>query len=193
MNAPQEEKIIRRVLSGDVNAFELLVTAYEGQLYRMAYGMLHSREDAGDAVQESFLKAYLSLGSFRKESRFSVWLYRITANCCLDLLRARSKRSECALSDSEGEAIELPDGRPEPEQQLLQKEESAALHRAIAELPAEYRTALLLREGSALSYAEIAAALGIEEGTVKSRIYRARRRLAAVLQPEAGKEGEHGA
>ena len=185
MTPEQEKKCIRQVLSGDVNAFEDLVSACEKNAYNLALRMLGSREDAEDVVQEAFLKAYRSLSDFRLDSRFSVWLYRIVSNLCLDLLRRRGRRNEqpLAVEDDEGEEkeLELPDERYEPAALLERSLTREAVRRGLDALPPEHRQILLLRELEGLSYEEIGAALSLEPGTVKSRIFRARRRLCAFL------------
>ena len=185
MTREQEEKCIRQVLSGDVNAFEPLVTAYEKNAYQLALRMLGSAEDAQDVTQEAFLKAYRSLDSFRLDSRFSVWLYRIVSNLCLDLLRKRQRRPERSLTveDEDGEEAQrdVPDESFSPEALLERKLTREAVRRGLDELPPEQRQILLLRELEGLSYEEIGEALGLEPGTVKSRIFRARKRLCAFL------------
>lgn len=185
MTREQEQKCIRQVLAGDANAFEPLVSDCEKNAYNLALRMLGSREDAEDVVQEAFLKAYRSLSDFRLDSRFSVWLYRIVSNLCLDLLRRRGRRNEqpLAVEDDEGEEkeLELPDERYEPAALLERSLTREAVRRGLDALPPEHRQILLLRELEGLSYEEIGAALSLEPGTVKSRIFRARRRLCAFL------------
>ncbi len=185
MTREEEARCIRRVLSGDTNAFEALVSEYETNAYRLALRTLGSAEDAEDVTQEAFLKAYRSLESFRLDSSFSVWLYRIVSNLCLDLLRRRQRRPESSLSveDDEGEEseLEVPDESLSPEKLLEQKLTREAVQRGLAALPDDYRQILLLRELEGLSYEEIGAALSLEAGTVKSRIFRARKKLCAFL------------
>ena len=115
MTREQELAVIRRVQRGDANAFEYLVAAYEKNVYNLALRMTGNPEDAEDMAQEAFLKAYSSLDSFRGDSKFSVWLYRIVSNVCLDFLRKQKKRQSFSLSmeDDDGEEgeLELPDLR----------------------------------------------------------------------------------
>lgn len=188
MTREQEERCIRQVLAGDVNAFEGLVSDCEKNAYHLALRMLGSAEDAEDVVQEAFLKAYRSLGEFRLDSRFSVWLYRIVSNLCLDLLRKRKKQNEQSLTleDADGEEsqLELPDESFSPEALLERKLTREAVRQGLDALPPEQRQILLLREVEGLSYEEIAQALSLEPGTVKSRIFRARKRLCAYLLRE---------
>lgn len=180
-----DNAIIESVLQGDVNAFEKLVTKYEKTVYNLALRMTGNAEDAADMTQESFLKAYRSLTSFRGESKFSVWLYRITSNVCLDFLRSKSRRPVLSLTveDSDGEEteLEIPDLSADPEEKLLSSLTREAVQRGLDSLPAQQKEILLLREISGLSYGEISETLGLEISTVKTRIFRARKRLAAFL------------
>lgn len=185
MTREQEGKIIARVLGGDTDAFEALVTEYEKNVYNLALKMTGNTEDAADLSQETFIKAFHSLGSFRGDSKFSVWLYRIVSNVCLDFLRRRSRRQTVSLSmeDEDGEEtqLDIPDERQTPELLLEKRMTREAVRRGLAQLPPEPRQILLLREIQGLSYEEIASVLGIESGTVKSRIFRARKKLCAFL------------
>jgi len=181
----QEAQIVRRVLQGDVNAFERLVTEYEKAVYAIAQRMTGNAEDAADMTQETFIKAYNSLQSFRGDSKFSVWLYRIASNVCLDFLRSRSRKPTVSLSveDDEGEEgqLDIADESQSPELLMERGLTRDAVRRGLDTLPPDYRQILLLREIQGLSYDEIAAVLEIEVGTVKSRIFRARKRLCAFL------------
>lgn len=179
-----ENGVIRSVLDGNINDFEKLVTAYEKNVYNLALRMVGDPDDAADITQETFIKAYRALGSFRGDSKFSSWLYRIASNVCLDFLRSRSRRAQVPLSfeneDEEGE-IELPDMSQNPEKVLMKKLSMEAVRRGMEKLPPKQRQILVLRELCGLSYAELAQTLSVEEGTVKSRIFRARKRLCAIL------------
>ena len=179
-----ENEIIRSVLRGNVNDFEKLVTAYEKNVYNLALRMVGDPEDAADMTQETFIKAYRALSSFRGYSKFSSWLYRIASNVCLDFLRSRSRHPQVSLSgaDEDGQAtFELPDMSQNPEEQLMKKLSMEAVRRGLEQLPEQQRQILVLRELGGLSYAELAQTLNLEEGTVKSRIFRARKRLCAIL------------
>ena len=185
MTREQEAMIVRKVLQGDVNAFEKLVTEYEKAVYAIAQRMTGNAEDAADMTQETFIKAYNSLSSFRGDSKFSVWLYRIANNVCLDFLRSKSRRPTVSLSaeDDDGEEtqLDIADESQSPELLLESSLTRDAVRRGLDSLPPDYKQILLLREIQGLSYEEIAAALGIESGTVKSRIFRARKRLCTFL------------
>jgi RNA polymerase sigma-70 factor (ECF subfamily) len=177
--------VIQDVLDGDVNAFEAIVREYEKSVFNLALRMSGNREDALDISQDSFLKVYNSLHSFRGESKFSVWLYRIVSNTCLDFLRERKRRAEVPLvrGDDEGEAeqTEIPDESLAPEALLERKLTHEALRRGLESLPEDQRKILLLREIQGFSYEEIAEILSLESGTVKSRIFRARKKLCEFL------------
>lgn len=185
MTREQEAEIIRRVQSGDTEAYEALVTEYQKNVYNLALRMTGNPEDAADMSQEAFLKAYSSLALFRGDSKFSVWLYRIVSNVCLDHLRRQSRRQTLSLSveDDEGDEaqIDIPDLSQSPEELLERQLTREAVRRGLDSLPPAQRQILLLREIQGLSYEEISAALDIDEGTVKSRIFRARKKLCAFL------------
>lgn len=185
MTREEELAIVQGVRAGDANAFETLVTAYEKIVYNLALRMVGNPQDAEDMTQEAFLKAYNSLDSFRGDSKFSVWLYRIVSNVCLDHLRKKNRRSTVSLSveDDEGEEIQLdiPDTALSPEAMLEQKLTREAVRRGLQSLDEDARQILLLREIQGMSYEEIAQALSLESGTVKSRIFRARKKLCAFL------------
>ena len=185
MTREQEAAVIQSVLDGDVNAFETLVKEYEKNVYNLALRMTGNSEDAADMSQEAFIKAYNSLSSFRGDSKFSVWLYRIVSNVCLDYLRSRTRKPTVSLSteNDDGEEVELDiaDESQSPELLLDRSLTRDAVRRGLAALPPDHREILLLREIQGLSYEEIAAALDLEAGTVKSRIFRARKKLCSFL------------
>ena len=185
MTREEESRIVQKVLKGDVNAFETLVLAYEKSVYNIALRMTGNPEDASDMTQEAFIKAYNSLQSFRGDSKFSVWIYRIATNVCLDFLRSRSRKPTVSLSveDKDGDEVELDvaDESQSPEQLLDRQMTRESVRRGLETLTPEYRQILLLREIQGLSYDEISQCLGLEVGTVKSRIFRARKKLCAFL------------
>lgn len=185
MTVEFENVIIRAVLDGNKDAFESLVTENETAVYRLCFRMTGNSEDAADLTQDAFIKAYRSLASFRGDCRFSAWVSRIAANVCLDFLRSKSRKQTLALStkDNDGEDIELeiPDFRELPEDVLLRERLRDSVHRGLDSLSDEQRRILVLRELGGLGYEEIARELNIETGTVKSRIFRARRKLCAFL------------
>lgn len=185
MTREQEALTVQRVLDGDVNEYEKLVLEYQKNVYNLALRMTGNAEDAADMAQEAFIKAYNSLASYRGDSRFSVWLYRIVSNVCLDFLRARKRRQTVPLSvvDDEGEEteLEISDESASPEKLMERSMTRDAVRRGLQELTPEYRQILILRELQGMSYDEIAETLGLESGTVKSRIFRARKKLCTFL------------
>ena len=185
MTREQEAAIVRKELGGDANAFETLVLEYEKIVYNIALRMTGNSEDAADMTQEAFIKAYNSLQSFRGDSKFSVWLYRIVSNVCLDFLRSKNRRPTVSLSveddDGEDTQLDVADESQSPELLLDRKLTRDSVRRGLDSLPPDYRQILLLREIQGLSYDEIAQALSLEVGTVKSRIFRARKRLCTFL------------
>lgn len=172
-----EQQWIARARHGDADAFEQLVVAYEGPVYRLALRMCGSAEDAREVTQDAFLAAWRGLPAFRGDSRFSSWLYRLTTNAAIDFLR-REKHHLGNLP------LEEAPERPDPQQPELlaeQREQQEALQRPLDQLSPEHRQVLLLRVVQQMSYDEIARALSLESGTVKSRISRARRQLREIL------------
>ena len=185
MNQEDEIKIIKEVLDGNGNAFEGLVLANQKNVYNLALKMTSNEEDALDISQEVFLKAYRLLDSFRGESRFSVWLYRMTYNLCIDFIRKRPRANVISLSfeDESGDAqdLEIPDLRSLPEDSVFRRELRKTITESIGELGDKHREILVMREITGMSYTEIAETLKVNEGTVKSRLARARESLANIL------------
>ena len=174
MDRDEERRIIAQVCAGDTNAFEALVVAYQKQVYNLALRTVGNEEDAADMTQEVFLRAYRALGTFRGESKFSVWLYRLTTNVCIDFLRSRRRHPTVSLTASEDDdeqpQFDLPaDESVGPEQQLTRSEMRRSVARGLDSLPDDARKILILRELDGLSYAEIGKVLHLEAGTVKSR------------------------
>jgi RNA polymerase sigma-70 factor (ECF subfamily) len=178
---------VSRALGGDLGAFEALVLKYEKMVYGISYRMLLDREEAQDAAQEAFLKAFRALPSFKGGSKFATWLYRIAANACLDLLRKRKSYSELSLDaqteDEDGArgGFDVADGAADIEAALEGKEFRALVREAVDGLPDAHRAIIVMRDFQDMEYAEIAGVLGCPEGTVKSRINRARGRLKRIL------------
>ena len=188
MTREEERAVILQVQQGDANAFEALVTAYQKQVYSLALRTVGNPEDAADLSQEAFLRAYRSIGSFRGDSKFSVWLYRLTTNICIDFLRSKGRKPTVSLTmendDEETQELEVADDRFDPEENFQRAELQRAVQRGLNTLPEEFRTILILRELEGMSYAEIGEILHLEEGTVKSRLFRARSRLCDFLKQD---------
>lgn len=185
MTREEELRLVHRVQSGEAEAFEELVRAHEKTVYNLALRLVGNPQDAEDMAQEAFLKVYRSLPEFRGESKFSVWLYRIVSNVCLDHLRRQGRRPASSLTtedeDGEKQQWDVPDESQSPERLLEQKLTREAVQRGLETLPEDQRQILLLREIRGMSYEEIGQTLDLEPGTVKSRIFRARKKLVAWL------------
>ncbi|HPT85483.1 MAG TPA: sigma-70 family RNA polymerase sigma factor [Bacillota bacterium] len=184
-----EAELVRRAASGEQPAFAELVERYRGMVYNLAYHSLRNADDAFDAAQDVFVKAYRSLSKFRGDSKFSTWIYRIAQNTVRDYIRARSRRMlPVSLSDYSGEdedprQLDIPDSDPsaDPSESLERKMRERAVHEAILSLSETHRQIIILREIEGKSYEEIAELLGLELGTVKSRLNRARLAIKEYL------------
>ena len=171
---------VDQALRGDRAAFGQLMHRYAGAVYNLAYRMLGNAEDAEDASQEIFLRAYTRLESFDRQRRFSTWLLSIGSNYCIDRLRRR-RFSWLTLDDA---VFALPSQERGPERTAIDHEQQAIVQRALQKLPEHYRMVTVLRYWSDLSYEEIAQATGLPESTIKTRLHRARHMLAEALGPE---------
>ena len=180
MTREREAELIASVLAGDADAFEPLVKEHEKKIYNLALRMTGDPDDAYDVAQDAFVKAYTSLKDFRGESAFGSWLYRLASNVCLDFLRREKRRGTVSLT-VEDEELDIADLRFSPEDEIERLELRDEINTALMRLPATARQMIVMRDVSGLSYAEITEALGLELGTVKSRIARAREKLIAIL------------
>ena len=181
-----EQELVSRAKQGDQEAFSELVEANQNKIYTLALRMTGSPEDGADLAQEAFLRAWRSLPSFQGESNFSTWLYRLTSNLCIDFLRREKRRKAVTAAvpldgEEDSPPAQVPDHRFTPESELERRELRAAVDRGLAKLSDDHRQVLVLRELEGLSYVEIAGRLKLEEGTVKSRIARARLALRNIL------------
>ena len=185
-----EQDLVALAKKGDQDAFSQLVEANQNKIYSLALRMTGSPEDGADLAQEAFLRAWRSLPSFQEESSFSTWLYKLTSNLCIDFLRKEKRRKAVAITVSldddqdESPPVEVPDHRFTPEAEVERRELRAAMSRALKTMSEEHRQILILREVEGLSYTEIAQLLDVEEGTVKSRLARARISLRNILQKD---------
>jgi RNA polymerase sigma-70 factor (ECF subfamily) len=173
--------LITRAREGDVAAFEKLIGKYQAKVYTFAFAFTGSPDVAQDLAQEALVKVYKSLASFRFQSAFSTWLYSIVKNTYLDAVKSRAGR-ERALEEplSEHDVSELREAAT-AEDRLLAKESRHALMRALRQVPVAYRTVVALADVQGLGYEEIAGALGVPVGTVKSRLKRGRDALKDAL------------
>ena len=169
--------LISRARGGDREAFGALVEQYRDNVYRLAYRMCGNAYDADEAAQEAFVAAWRALPNFRGDAKFSTWLYRLTTNAAIDVMR-REKRHQTV---GDGEMMELADDADSPQETVERTEQQEAVQKALATLSEEYREVLLLRYMEELDYAEIAEVLQLPSGTVKSRINRAKAALKTAL------------
>ena len=177
-----DKHILAQARRGELDAFEELVRRYEKRVYAIALRSAGSPEDAADITQDVFLRAWRSIESFRGDSGFSTWLFRITMNICVDHARHRQTQPQTmALTNDEDEERPIHDPAPTPEEHLDNSELGRELAAALDEVSEEHRRIVLLRDVSGMSYTEIAEILEISEGTVKSRLARARIALRKVL------------
>lgn len=183
-----DRELVEKAKQGDQGAFEQLVLDNQNKVYALALRMVNDREEAADLAQEAFVKAWQGMKSFQGESSFATWIYRLTANLCIDWLRRQKRREgvEPAVSlDDESSGWAEPADRDSDPQLVLEKSERGrALARGLDRLPEWQQQALVLRELSGLSYQEIGQALDIDLGTVKSRIARARLSLRKILMED---------
>lgn len=184
----QDAEMLEAVIGGDATAYRGLVEKYQGRVYSMVYGMVRNREDARDITQEAFVKAYQSLDSFRVESSFYTWLYKIAMNRAIDFLRKRRRRSAGEYDDQTATKSDgvIPDvyHADSPRKVVERKQLYSAIMDALQKLPEEQRQVVLLRELEGLSYKEIAEVMGLAEGTVMSRLFYARKKLQQLLADE---------
>jgi RNA polymerase sigma-70 factor (ECF subfamily) len=171
-SALDDTALVTRCLGGETAAFEPLVVRYEGVLFNVALRMLGNREDARDAAQTAFVRAFERLESYDRRYKFFSWLYRILVNECLNVRRARREHTEIDPALSGGDS---------PFRSAVASERAARVQAALAELSHDHREVVVLRYFGDLSYEDIAEATGLAEKTVKSRLFEARRRLGRLL------------
>ena len=178
-----DEFTLRRAQKGDAQAFEMLVTPHEQMLWRVCWHYTHHQEDAADCLQETMLKAWKALKTYRGDCSLSSWLYRIAQTVCLDFLRKQKRLPPTESADelAEEEGYAPVDQSPTPDEALLHQESVENIRAAIDALPAEMRTVIIFYALQGLGYEEIATIMQISVGTVKSRISRAREKIAKFL------------
>ena len=187
-----DEELVTRAQAGDQESFNQLVNRWERPIYALAYRTLGREEDARDVVQEAFLRAFRGLKGFKGQAKFSSWLYRITLNLCRDWMR-RNRRAPLVQVPEGDDATDMAEQIPSPAESVevlvARREMSAAVAKAMAELPDEQRTAILMKEFHGLTFQEIADALDCPLSTVKTRLYQGltvlRRRLERQQADEA--------
>src|ERR1700731_2892843 len=184
-----ELDLVNRCQKGDSGAFDELVTRYRTRVFGMVYNMVHNEQDAWDLAQDSFLKAWKSIGRFRGRSSFYTWIYRIVMNVTIDWLRKKHVKGAGAefndaiqLKEIEPASRTLPKADPLPHERMERSEIRARIDNAIAQLSPEHRAVILMKEIEEMQYHEIAEALGCSIGTVMSRLFYARKKLQNLLK-----------
>ena len=186
-----ENELIKRAGRGDAYAFEQLMCAHERKMYAVALRMCGNREDAQDCLQEAMIRVYRAISGFKGQSSFSTCVYRITMNSCLDELRRRKSRTATSLDAMLENGFMPSDEGDTPEQSSLRAEQRRAMEKAIANLPEDMRSAIVLRDIQGCSYDEIARVLDTNVGTIKSRISRGREKLRSILMEQPELFGRH--
>jgi RNA polymerase sigma-70 factor (ECF subfamily) len=183
-----DQELVVRAQAGDKRAFELLVVKYQRRVARLLSRLIRDQNEIEDVSQESFIKAYRALPSFRGESAFYTWLYRIAINTAKNHLSTLGRRPQLLgdFEDEDGDVLDVAAQIPDyhtPETELSNRQIVSTVNAVVDELPSELRTAITLREMDGLSYEEIAALMNCPIGTVRSRIFRAREAIATKLRP----------
>ncbi|WP_225410402.1 RNA polymerase sigma factor [Stigmatella hybrida] len=188
--ATDDLTLVKRVRNGDQRAFKLLVERYQRKVYAVALGMLKDKEEAMDVSQEAFVKVYKYLDHFKGDSSFYTWLYRITVNICIDLIRKRAGAGGEAVEFDETQALDLSQANigalgsrlgTNPQKSALRRELAEKIQEALATVPEKHRAILLLREIEGMSYEELSRTLDIPKGTVMSRLFHARTKVQKIL------------
>lgn len=181
-----DKTLIESALAGSQDAYRELMERHRTAIYHIVFKFVREKEATNDLVQETFMKAFASLETYRSEYKFSTWLYRIAANSAIDFLRKQKIKTlslDAASNSSEGRSeIDVADYSYHPEKDLEERERRVSIQEAIDSLPEKYRTVILYRHKDDRSYEEISAALNIPIGTVKARIFRARELLKKKLK-----------
>jgi len=179
-----DEELVEACQSGEASAFDILVARWEDRIRGAAFRFLGSEEEARDVAQEAFLKAYRALSTFKREARFSSWLYQIATNLCRDRLRRRRTRATVSLEALEETGPVMVETRPGAHERLLERDLARSVRRAIDTLPEEQREVVILKEYQELTFLEIAHALDVPVSTVKTRLYRGLDQLRLRLERE---------
>ena len=188
--ATDDLTLVKRVRSGDQRAFKLLVERYQRKVYAVALGMLKDKEEALDVSQEAFVKVYKYLEHFKGDASFYTWLYRITVNICIDVLRRRQASGGEAVEFDESVRLDTSEAHigalgsrlgTNPQKSALRKELAQKIQEALAQVPEKHRAILLLREVEGMSYEDLARTLEIPKGTVMSRLFHARAKVQKIL------------
>ncbi len=179
-----DELLLRRAQSGDPEAFERLMEPLEQLVWRVCWHYTGNREAAEDCGQEAMIRIWRNLANYRGECALESWVYRIAANCCMDWLRKKKRDRSVSMEPMVEQGFDPADDAPGTEEQVVAKDERQRLREAIALLPDDQREALILTQLEKVPYEEAAQVLGVSEGTVKSRVNRAKARLKEILSAE---------
>ena len=184
MDASEAAAVLARARQGDSDAFRALVERHSRSVFRLAFRMTGNEQDAEDVVQESFLRAYRQLGRFESRANFGTWLYRITANCAVDLMRSKQARHDVARGESLDEAaMDLRSDGPGPERLTVSAEIERSVSNAMAALSPLERAAFTLRHYEGRTIDEISRTLGLGTSAAKHSVFRAVKKLRAALEP----------
>ncbi len=176
-----DELLLRRAQRGDPEAFEQLLTPLESRVWRICWHYIGEKETASDCAQEAMLRIWRSLSGYRGDCAFESWVYRIAANCCMDFLRKKKRDQSVSMEPLKEQGFDPADPSPGTEEQVVAAEEKKRLREAITLLPEDQREALIMTQLEKVPYEEAAKLLGVSEGTVKSRVNRAKARLKEIL------------
>jgi RNA polymerase sigma-70 factor (ECF subfamily) len=179
-----DEELIEACRAGETSAFDVLVGRWEDKIRGACWRVLGTEDEARDVAQEAFLKAYRALSGFKREARFSSWLYQIALNLCRDRLRRRRTRATVSLEEIEASGPTLVEARPGAQDALIREDLAGAVRRAIEALPPEQREIVILKEYQELTFLEIAQALDVPVSTVKTRLYRGLGQLRTRLESQ---------
>jgi RNA polymerase sigma-70 factor (ECF subfamily) len=186
-NQADDRELVLRCQRGDMDAYELLVRNNRQRVYALAYSMLRNEQDATDVCQDTFVRAWQAIGSFKNNSRFSTWLYRIATNLCIDCCRRKSRQPTETFEEDLDPKVDAsvehaPSNNPSPTAELERGDLRKQIDAAMRELSEEHRAVIQLREYENLDYAEIARVLDCNIGTVMSRLHYARKHLQRLLK-----------
>ena len=179
-----DELLLRKAQRGDPEAFGRLMEPLEQLVWRVCWHYTGNREAAEDCGQEAMIRIWRNLANYRGDCALESWVYRIAANCCMDWLRKKKRDKSVSLEPMREQGFDPADTSPGTEEQVVAKDERQRLRDAIAQLPDDQREALILTQLEKIPYEEVAQSLGISEGTVKSRVNRAKARLKEILSEE---------
>ncbi|QUC66528.1 RNA polymerase sigma factor [Aristaeella hokkaidonensis] len=179
-----DELLLRKAQHGDPEAFEQLITPLEQLIWRICWHYTGNRESAEDCGQETMIRIWRSLDSYRGDCALESWVYRIAANCCMDYLRKKKRDKSVSMEPMQEQGFDPADPSPGTEEQVVAADEQKRLREAITLLPEDQREALIMTQLEKVPYEEAAKLLGVSEGTIKSRVNRAKARLKEILSGE---------